>query len=415
MITHLLRMFLGHSLRPFTFRSGFSPSHPLDSDGLGLYLHVPFCRKLCDFCPYDKRLLDANLLNQYMDAVAGEIRMVSSRFDHRRRVESVYFGGGTPALAVDHLPRIVDALRGHFDFDGRMAIELHPDDLEPDTIQTLKSVGFDMVSIGVQSFQQDVLKEVGRRESDMRRRIGAAVEAGFSTVDVDLIFCLPGQTAASLAADFTAAVAAGATQVSTYPFIRFSYANTRYRSRSQREKREMLATLTETAESLGFERSSVWSFTRPGTLRYSSVTRSAYVGFGVSAASLYADAFTINTFAVDAYIESIARNAAPVALTLAFRPRIRELYWLFWSAYSLRIRPGAFRAMFGTDLLATFGPALKWALTLGIIAPDGTDYVLTERGAYWFHVVEQLYTHQYIDKTWRICGTTPWPERVSLY
>lgn len=110
-----------------------------------------------------------------------------------------------------------------------------------------------------------------------------------------------------------------------------------------------------------------------------------------------------------------AANREATALSLSFTPRQREVYWLFWSAYNLRIDAGRFRELFGRELDEVFGHELRIGRRLGYLRKDGKSYELTRRGAYLFHLLEQRYTLQYIDKTWRTAGRTPWPDEVVLY
>jgi len=166
---------------------------------------------------------------------------------------------------------------------------------------------------------------------------------------------------------------------------------------------------------LDLERTSIWTFAKRGTDRYSSVTRDNFIGFGPSATSLLSDRFTLNTFSLTAYIEAIRKGRLPVALALRFTPRTRALYWLFWSAYSMHIRRQDFHFLFHQELEHVFGTALRLARQGGLVRADAEGWHLTSRGAKVFHMVEQKYTHQYIDKTWHIAMENPWPRRIALY
>jgi len=413
MLTRALRLLLARSWQPFRFTGRRGEPLDLDVPRLGLYVHVPFCRTICDFCPYSKQPLDRPLLEEYGEALLAEIDLVAGQ-GPPRPATSLYYGGGTPALALAWLPRINAALDRHFHRTGHAGIELHPADVDGPMLRELRSCGFDMVSLGIQSFRADSLQALGRRPLDGVEVLSRAQAAGFTAIDVDLIFCLPGQREADLLDDLETAVRHGATQVSTYPFINFSYTNQRRRAQGRLEKRRMLRALARRADELGFARTSVWTFARRGTPRYSSVTRESFVGFGSSAASLLKNRFKINTFSTKDYIRSVAAGVIPTALVLDFDLRARAAYWLFWSCYGLEIDEAAFRELFGVELHRVFGNELALARRLGILQAVPGGYRLTERGAYWFHLVEQEYTHQYIDKTWRLGMTDPWPATLAL-
>ena len=416
MITHFLRLALAHTLAPFTFNRWEPGELDLQVENLGIYVHIPFCASFCSFCPYHKDLYAPEPAAQFAQALLKEIDLVSASSPGvRPKVGTVYFGGGSPALLLEYLPGIVEKLKSRFEITGNLGLELHPRDIGSETLQQLKTIGFNMVSVGVQSFSPGSTQALGRPSLDSAAKLRLVKAAGFQAVDVDLLFGYAGQTAAALLADFRQAVENGATQVSTYPFIEFSYAKKSIKPLDRANKKIMLEQLLRLSRELGFERTSIWTFAKQDTPKYSSVTRDNFIGFGPSATTLLSDIFKINTFSLPEYLRMIDAGQVPGALALKFTPRTRALYWLFWSAYNLNIDEENFRLLFNTGLKARFGPELFIAQALGFIEPHGRGYRLTEKGACAFHLIEQKYTNQYIDKTWRILKTQPWPKNIKLY
>lgn len=413
----MLRAVLARSLKPFVFEStGHSHALDLDVPHLGVYVHVPFCETLCPFCPYYKVAYgDGSAIPAYLDAVESEIAAVLG--GRAAPLSSVYFGGGSPALAGEGIGRIIRAVKLHAEIAGEIGLELHPRDVSEDSTAMLLDAGVSMVSLGVQSFRPHSLAALGRPSDPSVSAAALAIlgSAGFSATDVDLIFGIPGQSDDDLRSDFARAVESGATQVSTYPFIDFSYANNRHRPVSERRKRELMSVLLKAAEENGFMRGSVWTFRRRGTPSYSSITRDNFVGFGASATTLLRNQFKVNIFDVDGYVSAVDSGIPPTAYTLRFSPRARRAYWLFWSCYNMDIGRERFRTLFGTELEAEFGDWLGFARGLGIMTPTADGHILTDRGAYLYHVVEQLYTHQYIDKTWRAAMSVAPPKRIVLW
>ncbi|MDA3937077.1 MAG: radical SAM protein [Actinomycetota bacterium] len=402
---------------PFVFESGgHTDALDLDVPHLGAYVHVPFCESLCPFCPYHKeRYGNGSLMPLYLDAVTREIESVLD--DNDMRLTSVYFGGGSPALAGEGISHILDAVRRHAIIEGGVGVELHPRDVDEQTLKTLLEAGVTMVSLGVQSFDSASLAALGRSGDPSRSRDALRMLAGvgFDVIDVDLIFGIPGQGADVLARDFKQACDLGATQISTYPFIDFSYASNRHRPVSEGQKRALMSELLRAADVNGFERGSVWTFRRRGTAAYSSVTRDNFVGFGPSATTLLRDQFKINTFDVEAYARLALSGKSPTAYTLKFSARARQAYWLFWSCYNMDIGRTRFQELFNEDLDAAFGTPLRFARLLGIAADAEDGYTLSATGAYLYHVVEQVYTRQYIDKTWRASMAQEPPRRIVLW
>jgi len=233
-------------------------------------------------------------------------------------------------------------------------------------------------------------------------------------VDVDLIFGIPGQGADDIKADFRTAVSCGATQISTYPFIDFTYAHNKRKPVGRRQKRALLDAILDVSNELGFERTSVWTFAKRGTDRYSSVTRDNYIGFGPSAASLLQSSFSVNVFSVPEYVRAVGAGRSPTALRVDLTARERRLIWLFWHSYNLEIGRPQYAELFNGSLDRAFGPELRLAELLRIVERRGGTYALTRKGAYLFHLIEQQYTNQYIDKVWRLATETAWPKELVI-
>lgn len=401
-------------MRSFRFSNKSKPDFDFSSPKLGIYIHAPFCRKICSFCPYYKTQYDEELAKEYVVALLKEL-WLRRPLQGRPVITSLYVGGGSPALLLKHFPAILAELERYYNLSGNLGMELHPDDLTEENIALLCRLGFDMVSIGIQSFDHGCLASLGREERDYTRELDLVKQARFKAVDIDLIFGLPGQTTEQLKADFKTACELGATQISTYPFIDFSYTKHQRPPASRKRKKELLATLARVGEELGYDRTSVWNFAKQGSPRYSSVTRDSFIGFGPSAVTLSKDFFSVNTFSVEEYIKVVNQGQKATALTLDFKQRARELYWLFWSCYNLDIDRVTFKELFGRELDEVLGRELRLAVWLKLLEQTEQGYRLTEQGAYYFHLVEQHYTHQYIDKTWRICTAQPWPEGFGLW
>jgi oxygen-independent coproporphyrinogen-3 oxidase len=385
---------------------------------IGLYVHIPFCRELCPFCPYYKTKPAAGDIDNFLKALLWEIQIVSEKIvgnGNKRQVTSLYFGGGSPAIMLDNLQSIRKKIDESFQIIGNSGIELHPSDVTEATAGKLHDLGFDMVSLGIQSFSSELLKNLGREDFDGKKPLKMLKRNGFKAIDVDLIFGIPGQKESDLRSDFLTAVDLGATQISTYPFIDFSYARNKKRPLDHAQKKRLLQLLLKTAEEMGFSRTSVWTFGRKNAPRYSSVTRDCFLGFGPSAASLGLDAFKVNTFSVNAYIETVSKGIIPTALRMSFKPRTRRLYWLFWNCYNSFLSESIYRQLFLTELKSDFGWSLEIGTKLGLFERLSDGWALSELGSYYFHRIEQLYTHQYIDKTWHSSMKTPWPERINLY
>ena len=410
-----MRICLTRSLKPFLFENKYSNSLRFESEqNLGLYVHIPFCLSLCTFCPYCKVVYNDALAKKYKRALLREIEIVGSQLKTKKAVTSLYFGGGTPALMVDSLKDIIDCLNKYFIIQQGIGVELHPDDICQSTLKQLKEAGVSMVSIGIQSFNEQCLSKLGRKNTNYYHKLELVDQAGFDVVDIDLIFAIPTQTEDILISDIETAFSSRATQVSTYPFIDFIFAYNNHRPLPEKEKKKMLSAVSNYCKKKGRMRTSVWTFAKKNTEKYSSITREIYLGFGVSAATLLRKEFKINTFSIEAYMERIKNSQLPTSLTLSFSLRQRAVYYLFWSTYSLHIDPLKFESFIGIPLLKLFGFELWLCKTLGFLEEKNNCYHLTDKGAYYYHIIEQIYTTAYISKMWNISRVVAFPKKIVL-
>lgn len=414
-ITNLTRMWLTRSVKPFVFTGEFDQVLPYgDCEGLGLYIHIPFCRSLCNFCPYCKTVYDAGLCDQYIDALIREIHMVGGQTEGRREVTSLYFGGGTPALAAGRLGEIIGAVGEHFTVTQGIGVELHPDDVTVPLLRTLKEAGVTKISIGVQSFQEKYQTLLGRGAVDLSALSAALEQVPFETVSMDLIFALPGQTFQDLRTDVDLAFAGGANHVAIYPFIDFTFTSSSLPAMDKGEKRRLLDQITTYCLEQGYTRTSIWTFSSRAGARYSSMTRDNFLGFGCSATTLLRKQFKINTFSVQEYCRRVERGVLPTSLTLRFSIRQRMVYYLFWTAYSTRVDERDFQRFFGVPLRRMYGLELRAARLLGLVTEEDGVWQMTLKGAFFYHYYENFYTLSYIDKMWGILRREAFPERILL-
>jgi len=414
-ITNLTRAWLTRSTAPFEFKNEYDAVLPYgECQNLGLYVHIPFCRSICPFCPYCKERYDEEKCRRYIDALISEIHAVGGQTDGKKTVTSLYFGGGSPALAVDRIGEIIEAIREHFTITEGIGVELHPDDVTVYTLSKLKSAGVTKISIGIQSFCDKYRDILGRNFVDVTRIREALDQVSFETVSMDLIFALPSQTFEDLKNDMETAFSTGANHVAIYPFIDFTFTESKVPAMPKHRKKRLLDAITKYCADQGYERDSIWTFSRESGARYSSMTRDNFLGFGCSATTLLRDQFKINTFSVDEYCDKIKSGELPTSLTLRFTLRQRMVYYLFWTAYSTRVREADFEKFFGVSLRRAYGAELMLARLLGFVKYCNGEYTMTPRGAFYYHYYESFYTLAYIDKMWGILRRQAFPERIEL-
>ena len=414
-ITSLTRMWLTRTVKPFTFKNEYDRILPfMECENLGLYVHIPFCERICDFCPYCKVRYSADLCDKYIDALIKEIHIVGGQNTEKKTVTSLYFGGGTPALAATRIKEIVDALNEHFIITDGIGLELHPDNVNVETLQILKDAGVTKISIGIQSFCDKYQKILGRKKIDTSAMMSALAAVPFETVSMDFIFALPEQTYNDLKSDIDMAFSLGANHIAIYPFIDFTFTKSPVVAMPKKEKRQLLDAITQYCLSKGYLRDSIWTFSSKPNAKYSSMTRDNFLGFGCSATSLFKEQFKINTFNVESYCERIASNDLATSLTIRFTKRQRMIYWLFWTAYSTKVNTKDFEKFFGVPLKKMYGFELWLSKRLGFVKEYDGIYEMTLKGAFYYHHYENFYTLSYIDKMWGIMRKESFPKEIKL-
>ncbi|MEH1128095.1 radical SAM family heme chaperone HemW [Micromonospora sp. CPCC 206061] len=199
----------------------------LTGRGFGVYVHVPFCASRCGYCDFNTytaaELGGGASRDQYADTVLAELAL-ARRIVKPARVDTVFFGGGTPTLLdPDDLGRILDAIDRTWGLagDAEVTTEANPESVTPQSLGRLRKAGFTRVSLGMQSAALGVLQVLDRRHTPGRARAAAleARDAGFDHVNLDLIYGTPGESGDDFAASLAAAVGAGVDHVSAYALI----------------------------------------------------------------------------------------------------------------------------------------------------------------------------------------------------
>jgi coproporphyrinogen III oxidase-like Fe-S oxidoreductase len=361
-------------------------------DSPGLYVHVPFCLTLCPFCPYNKVRYRRDLAGGYLDDLAVEV----GRYLAVAPVpfSSLYVGGGTPTLCLDELEPLLDRVP----VTGERAIEVLPQHLTRAGAARLAALGFGYVSLGVQSFDERVLRRLRRpgTASGNRVAVATAVES-FDCVDVDLIFDTAYDDPRILLDDLRISFESGVGQVSTYPLMRFGFTPFGKGRHQRGREHDLLRVATGLAGEYGYQRRSVWTFHRPGAGTYSSITRPYYLGVGAGAASFTGDLFLVNHFGLSAYREAVGAGRLPVA-RMARLPRTgAALYRTFWQAYT-----GTLPTQSADPLLAhPASMALRRLIRLlgwGRATGDGVQ--LTPSGYDRYHDLERWVTYHLIEPLW---------------
>ncbi len=390
---------------------------------LGVYLHIPFCNQICPYCPYNKELYHPDVAADYASAVIREIDAYAHLLG-KAPVTSFYIGGGTPTTMLrSGLAGILERIYDRFNMRCSIHMECHPNHMNEANLKTAASMGVRYLSIGVEALQDRHLRTL-RRPYTVKEAIAAvhrATDSGFECVNADMIFALPGQTYAEVEEAGRMLVAMNPDQIAAYPLFVFPYTPlgrkdriNGYKSAGVLRRRKMLRILEGAFYGAGYERTSSWAFTRKGIPKYCSVTVPLYIGLGASGSSYLRDVFYLNTFSVGGYINALNSGRSPIALSLDLTEQMQMAGWLYWRIYETRFTKASFNERFGKDFDATYGKLIKVLGYMGFLGEYDGEIILSDRGAFWLHAFEDLFSINYVGRLWGSFKAEPWPQRVIL-
>ncbi len=372
--------------------SGLAPEQAkaVSAPPLGLYVHVPFCASTCDFCAFYQTQPTADGVHRFLQGIVDEAALIA----WTRPVSTVFWGGGTPGLLapadLETLATRVRQLCGGT--PEEWTVELAPASVTEARLAVLKAAGVTRVSLGVQSFQPALLDALGRAHTveQVRRAYERIRATGFASVNIDLMFALPGQTEAEWAADVRTAVALAPDHLSTYCLtfeedtkLWVKLSQGRVKLDSEHEARLYEATWAQLAAA-GYAQYEVSNFARPGhSCRHNLNTwrMNEWVGLGPSAASQHAGVRGANIADLDQWLAHVARRERVTEDRVMLTPEL-----LAEDALIFGLRTNA-----GVDLALWRGraPAAPWPQiedTLATLAAgellirEGDNVRLTDRG-----------------------------------
>ena len=394
---------------------------PMPIERTSLYLHVPFCRHFCPYCPYTKIPYRESLLDPYTRAAIAAVDWWADAIGPAE-ITSLYIGGGTPTLALDSVACVLRRVAERFRLTGDICIETNPADVNSETVRRLRDMGVALVSLGVESFQPDHLASTGRDYEPVvaERALALLAEGGFASVNVDIMFALPHQTAADVTADLACAAQLGADQLTTYPLFTFPYSSvgkylqlTALRMPNLRMRLAQYRAISRWCAEHNFERVSVWGFKHGAAPRYSSVTRDGYIGIGPGAGSHLPDGFVLNKFDFRSWVQATCNGCSEIALRMPFAGEMSGWWWLYWRFYDTRIPLDDLEAAMGSDA----PKARRWLRVFeqaGLAVRKDRWLELTEAGAFWLHLGQNYFALNYVNALWTQARREPWPQAVAI-
>ncbi len=378
----------------------------------GLYLHIPFCHSKCTYCSFITGSYEDLLAERYLNALILEIKSLSSRLsDKERQIDTIYFGGGTPSIiSPSWITKLLEHCYQYFTVSSKpeITIEVNPADINLDHLQTYQKIGINRVSVGIQSFIDKQLKEIGRDHSASQasQAIKQLRQAGFNNISLDLIAGLPNQSLEQWQYNLSEAISLEPEHLSIYLLeikagttLSAQIKSGRLAMPDEDLAAEMYETLVDTLTSNGYSHYEISNFAKQknDSLLYSRHNTkywldAPYYGLGVSAHSYHSQERYFNVQSTNTYINNINSTGQAMAEKIALNAeeRVREALML-----RLRLIKGVnlleFHKFYQFDVMANYQDSFKEMIENSLLEIKDGYLRLTPRGILYSNEVFQLF------------------------
>ncbi len=377
--------------------SGFGTIQPKPGQEYLLYVHIPFCEELCPYCSFNRFPLDRELAKKYFKAVAQEALLYA---DHGFDFQSIYVGGGTPTVLPEEVGSLLELLTNSFSVK-EISLETNPNHLTDNILEILRDGGVNRLSVGVQSFDDNLLKQMERYHkygsgASIRDRL-AQIMGRFDTLNIDMMFNFPTQTMSMLKSDIDTIKAIKADQVTFYPLM-VSDATRRqvalkFGPISHRQEKlfyqEIVATLREE-----YSCGTAWCFSRKETMIDEYIVDfDEYVGIGSGSFGYFNGACFANTFSINDYLKKIKRGELPIHATREFSIREQIQYHFMMKLFGMSLDLKKAETKYSGQYLKSLKKEIPIFRIMGALKNENGAIHLTPKGQYlWVIMMREFFT-----------------------
>ncbi|OED32231.1 coproporphyrinogen III oxidase [Planococcus maritimus] len=364
----------------------------------GMYIHIPFCHQICFYCDFNKVFFKDQPVDAYIESIGKELALWKQQGALEVPLETVFLGGGTPtALTPDQLKRLLELIHQYAPMseDVEWSSEANPDELTREKMEVLYKGGVNRLSMGVQTFDQDLLKRLGRTHAndDVLRAVETAREVGFSNISFDLMYGLPGQTMAQWDETLERAFAFGMPHFSAYSLIiepKTVFYNLMVKGKlntvTEDLEGDMYERLMNEMEKHGLHQYEISNFAKPGHESRHNLLywdNEEYIGVGAGAHGYVDGVRYSNHGPLKKYMEPLEAGERPVldATTVTVKAQMEEEMFL-----GLRKTAGVelarFEEKFGAALEQVYGEILQNEQAKGNLVVEQGRVKLTHKGRF---------------------------------
>jgi len=381
---------------------------------IAVYIHIPFCDRICSFCPFNKYVKDRVRVVKYLNALMKEIELYANTpYGKSAFVKSINFGGGTPtSLELEEISGILQKIKNAFHVaeDAMIFVEGNPRNFTYEKLAGLRKEGLNRISVGVQTFQPNLSAylELYHSVADSLNLVRNAKKAGINNVGIDLMYNIPGQSTADWAADIEKAIELGIDHICLISFCVVPH--TRISKRIKEgivpeigdcDKEIELYTLArKLLMENGYEQYSVIDFAKPGKIDIHAKMyfgeQKDLIGLGAAAFGFINGYMYVNTGEIEEYVERLELKELPVScgekadeLELAHGAMAKGLRML-------TVKRDEFRNRFGCEPEDLFGETISFLSGRGLIRQDAEGIHLTADGIVWGNnVCKEFFSQKY--------------------
>ncbi|MFK2824422.1 radical SAM family heme chaperone HemW [Bacillus sp. B190/17] len=370
------------------------------------YIHIPFCRQICHYCDFNKVFLKNQPVEDYLSTLAAEMAMTIQQFP-TDQLDTIFVGGGTPtALDARQLDTLCRAIRRHLPFSkGEFTFEANPGDLTTEKLTVLKEYGVNRLSLGVQSFNDDLLRAIGRTHTsrDVFETVERAKQLGFDNTSIDLIYALPNQTLADFRETLKQALSLELPHYSGYSLIiepKTVFYNLMRKDALPLPKVEteaaMYETLVEEMEGSGLRQYEISNFARPGFESLHNLVywnNESYYGFGAGAHAYINGVRRSNHGPLKKYMTPVQKGILPILdeNKLEEKEKMEEEMFLGLRKTS-GISASHFEKKFGVSPFVIFKQPIAEMSARGLLTVENSEWIrLTAQGKLFGNEVFQSF------------------------
>ncbi len=354
-------------------------------DQVSLYIHIPFCRTLCPFCCFNRYLFKEDQARMYFKDLRKELDIyIGMGF----KFNDFYFGGGTPTVLMDELGEFIAYLKSKFEVK-RISLETTPRELTPETVQQLRKLGINRLSVGVQSFDNGLLKDMGRtlfKGEDSIEKL-KYVQGKFDTVNVDLMFNFPSQTLEQFKSDVRIFKDLGTDQATFYPLMpsphKMDALTKKFRKVDTSREKQFYDIVLNELMGHGYKASTAWCFSR-GDLMIDEyiIDYDDYIGIGAGSVGFLGGDFLVNSFSLEGYHKLIEESKLPIVRMRRLSGTEHCRYYMLTKFFGMGLDTKQFQNRFNAGIHTKLWAELLFFKTMGIIKEKDGLISVTRSGMY---------------------------------